>query len=207
MAIDTLREESNPEPGKESDNIRNDYEEALALLEQQRTSEALELLDRCIQARPRDSAMLYARGVTHISTGGYRKAACDLLKSIALDRTLLHAWKQLGYVQFMLGKEDEALKTLKKALKIDPCYAPIYCVLGDIYIDRAQFSEAKEAFDKALELEPEQAEAHSKLAMYYVARGDRKGLKEEYELLKTLDADLAEQIGTLYFYTDHETIS
>ena len=207
MATDTTRDERNEAPGQEGDHGQDNYEKALTLLEQQRTSEALELLDRCIEASPRDAAILYARAVTHISTGGYRKAGCDLLKSIAINRTLLHAWKQLGYVQFMLGKEDEALKTLKKALEIDPCYAPIYCVLGDIYIDRAQFSEAKEAFDKALELEPEQAEAHSKLAMYYVARGDRKGLKQEYELLKTLDADLAEQIGTLYFYTDHETIS
>ncbi len=184
---------------QETTNGRNEYEEALTLLEKQRTSEAIELLNRCIVAMPRDPVMLYARAVTHIATADYRKAACDLLKSIAIDRTQLHAWKQLGFVQFMLGKEDAALKTLKQALEIDPNYAPVYTVLGDIYIDRAQFSEAKEAFEKALELDPDQVEPHSKLAMYYVARGDMKGLKREYEILKTLDASLAEQIRTLFF--------
>ncbi len=199
MATDTKRDECEAALRQESENARKEYELALTLLEQQRNSEALELLDRCIDAKRRDPEILYARAVTHISLGGYRKAACDLLKTIAMDRTLLHAWKQLGFVQFMLGKEEAALKTLKKGLEIDPHYAPIYCVMGDIYIDRAQFSEAKEAFEKALELEPDQGEPHSKLAMYYVARGDMKGLKREYEILKTLDASLAEQIGTLFF--------
>jgi len=199
MATEKEREDSKTALQHLPETRQTQYELALICIDQQRNSEALELLDRCIAIRGRDSAALYARAVTHISIGSYHKAACDLLKSIAIDRTQLHAWKQLGFVQFMLGKEDAALKTLKKALEIDPLYAPIYCVLGDIYIDRAQYSEAKEAFEKALELEPGQAEPHSKLAMYYVARGDMKGLKQEYELLKTLDADLAEQIGILYF--------
>ncbi len=175
------------------------YKLALIALEQQRNSGALELLDCCIEARPRDPAVLYARAVTNISMGDYRKAACDLLKTIVIDRTLLHAWKQLGFVQFMLGKEEDAIKTLKKGLEIDPRYADIYCVLGDIYIDRCEHDKAKEAFDKALELEPDNPEPHSKLAMYFLARGDMKGLRREYELLKTVDAELAEQIGTLYF--------
>jgi len=175
------------------------YTQALTALEEQRNSEALGLLDRCIVAKPRDPAALYARGVTNISMGNFRKAACDLLKTIAIDRTLLHGWKQLGFVQFMLGKEEEAIKTLKKGLEIDPHYADIYCVLGDIYIDRCEHDKAKEAFDIALDLEPDNPEPHGKLAMYYLARGDMKGLKREYELLKTVDAELAEQIGTLYF--------
>jgi len=199
MATDKERENSKTVLQSLPENRQTQYELALICIDQQRNSEALELLDCCIETKPRDPQALYARAVTNISLGRYQKAACDLLKSIAVDRTLLHAWKQLGFVQFMLGKEEAALKTLKKGLEIDPGYTEIYCVLGDIYIDRAQFSEAKEAFEKALELEPDQVEPHSKLAMYYVARGDMKGLKREYELLKTLDADLAEQIGTLYF--------
>jgi len=91
------------------------------------------------------------------------------------------------------------LKTLKRALEIDPDYVEIYCVLGDAYLDLGEYDKAKEAFEKALDLEPENAEAHSKSAMYYLARGDMKGLKREYELLKTLDAALAEQIGSLFF--------
>ena len=175
------------------------YALALLYIDQEQNTEALELLDRCIRLRRRDSAALYARAVTNLSMSNYRKAGCDLLKTIVLDPGFLDAYKHLGFVQFTLGKEESALKTLNKALKIDPGCAGIYCVMGDAYLDLGETEKAKEAFDKALDLEPDNAEPHCKIAMYYLSRGDMKGLKREYEILKSLDAVLAEQIGRLFF--------
>jgi len=199
MVIEQQRGQDSGEHQQQPDTFRNDYDDALLLIDQQQNSEALELLDRCIAAKRHDPSVLYARAVTNIAMGNYRKAACDLLKTIAVDRSFLNAYKQLGFVQFMLGKEEAALKTLNKGLEIDPNYAEIYCLIGDISIDLGEFDKAEEAFKKALELAPDNAEPHSKIAMYYLARGDMKGLKREYEVLKTLDPALAEQIGTLYF--------
>jgi tetratricopeptide (TPR) repeat protein len=197
--LDNEREELELALQEEPDNALKQYALARLYIDLQRNDEAIELLDRCIKVRRRDPEALYARAVTNIAMGVYRKAACDLLKTIVLDRGFMPAYKHLGFVQFTLGKEDAALKTLKRALEIDPDYAEIYCVLGDAYLDLGEHEKAKEAFEKALDLEPHNAEAHSKIAMYYLARGDMKGLKREYELLKTLDAALAEQIGSLFF--------
>ncbi len=197
--LDKEREQLELALWEEPGNTVHQYALALLYIDLQRNTEAIELLDRCIKVRPRDPEALYARAVTNISMGVYRKAACDLLKTIVLDRGCMPAYKHLGFVQFTLGKEEAALKTLKKALEIDPDYAEIYCVLGDAYLDLGEYDKAREAFEKALDLEPDNAEAHSKLAMYFLARGDMKGLKREYELLKTLDAALAEQIGSLFF--------
>jgi tetratricopeptide (TPR) repeat protein len=197
--LDKEREELELALQEEPDNSQKQYALARHYIDLQRNTEAIELLDRCIKVRRRDPEVLYARAVTNIAMGVYRKAACDLLKTIVLDRGFMPAYKHLGFVQFTLGKEDAALKTLTRALEIDPDYAEIYCVLGDAYLDLGEHDKAKEAFEKALDLEPHNAEAHSKLAMYYLARGDMKGLKREYELLKTLDAALAEQIGSLFF--------
>lgn len=197
--LDKEREELELALQEEPDNALKQYALARLYIDLQRNDEAIELLDRCIKVRRRDPEALYARAVTNIAMGVYRKAACDLLKTIVLDRGFMPAYKHLGFVQFTLGKEDAALKTLKRALEIDPDYAEIYCVLGDAYLDLGEHEKAKEAFEKALDLEPHNAEAHSKIAMYYLARGDMKGLKREYELLKTLDAALAEQIGSLFF--------
>ena len=184
---------------QDPDHHRKQYDLAVSYIDQQRNSEALELLDWCIAVRRRDPAALYARAVTNLALGDYRKTACDLMKTIVLDPGFLQAWKHLGFVQFMLGKEEAALKTLQKGIAIDPDYADIYCVLGDAYLDLGEYDKAKEAFEKALDLEPDNPEPHSKIAMYYLSRGDMKGLKREYEILKTLDAALAGQIGTLFF--------
>lgn len=196
---DKEREQLEAELQQDPDNALKQFALALSYIDDHRNVEALELLDRCIQVRRRDPQVLYARAVTYLSMGVYRKAACDLLKTIVLDPGMMQAYKHLGFVQFTLGKEEAALKTLNKAIEIDPEYAEIYCVLGDTYLDLGEYESAKEAFEKALDLEPDNAEAHSKLAMYYVARGDMKGLKREYEILKQLDAALAEQIGSLFF--------
>ena len=186
---------------QDPENPLKQYALAHVYIDLQRNAEALELLDRCIRVRRRDPQALYARAVTYLSMGVYRKAACDLMKTIVLDPGFLQAYKHLGFVQFTLGKEDAALKTLRKALEIDPEYAEIYCVLGDAYLDLGELEHAREAFEKALDLEPDNAEPHSKIAMYYLSRGDMKGLKREYEILKTLDAALASQIGSLFFET------
>ncbi len=184
---------------QDPENPLKQYELARIYIDHHRNTEALELLDRCIKVRRRDPEALYARAVTNLSMGSYRKAACDLMKTIVLDPGLIQAYKHLGFVQFTLGKEEAALKTLKKAIEIDPDYAETYCVLGDAYLDLGEYEQAREAFEKALDLEPDNPEPHSKIAMYYLARGDMKGLKREYELLKKLDATLAEQIGSLFF--------
>lgn len=182
-----------------SDNSRALYELALSHMHEQRNSEALELLDRVLEINRRDADALYARAVTFLSMSNFRKAGCDLLKTIAVDPGFLEAYKHLGFVQLTLGKEEEALKTLEKALKIDPGYAGVYGVIGDTWLDLGEYEKAKEAFESALRLEPGSAEAHYKIAMYYLSRGDMTGLKKEYETLKTLDAEMAEQIGSLYF--------
>ncbi len=196
---DTQKEQLEAALHEEPDNSEKIYELALIYIDRQQNTEALELLDRCITLKRRDSAALYARAVTNLSMSNYRKAGCDLLKTIVLDPGCMPAYKHLGFIQFTLGKEEMALKTLKKGLTIDPEYTGIYCVLGDAYLDLGEVDKALEAFETAIQLEPDNAEAHCKMAMYYLSRGDMKGLKREYELLKTLDAPLSEQIGTLFF--------
>ncbi|WP_235923323.1 tetratricopeptide repeat protein [Candidatus Chlorobium masyuteum] len=186
---------------RETDSLdtRTLYEQALDCMHEQRNSDALLLLNRVLELNRRDAQALYARAVTNLSMSNFRKAGCDLLKTIAVDPGFLEAYKHLGFVQLTLGKEEEALKTLQKALDIDPGYAGVYGVIGDTWLDLGEYEKAKEAFESALRLEPESVESHYKIAMYYLSRGDMAGLKKEYEILKTLDAEMAEQIGSLYF--------
>ncbi|MBM3161933.1 MAG: tetratricopeptide repeat protein [Chlorobi bacterium] len=175
------------------------YELALCYLQHQRNSQALELLDRMLSDRNRDARAFYARAVAYLSMNDYRKAGCDFLRTIALDPDFLEAYRHLGFIQFTLGKEEAALKTVRTALEKEPDDAALYCVLGDILLDTGEPEKAREAFERALELDPLGAEPHCKLAMYYVSRGDMKGLKREYDILKDLDADMASQIETLFF--------
>jgi Tfp pilus assembly protein PilF len=193
--IEKLEAELRESPG----NRQKQYELALCYLQHGRNSQALQLLDGMLQEFNRDARTFYARAVAYLSMNDYRKAGCDFLRTIALDRDFLDAYRHLGFIQLTLGKEEAARKTLKAALEKNPLDAGLYCILGDVYLDTGELEKAREAFEKALELDPCSAEPHCKLAMYHVSRGDMKGLKKEYEILKDLDADMASQIESLFF--------
>lgn len=178
---------------------QNRYNEALGCLERQENERALVLLDSLLSEEPREARYRYARAMAHIAMGAYRKAGCDLLRSVVLDGSFVPAWSHLGFVQLTLGKEEAALKTLGRALELDPDSAETWCVLGDVQLDLGEYDEALKAFGRALEIEPDSPEPHRKMAMYHVSRGDMKALKTEYELLKRLDPYMAAQIGSLFF--------
>jgi len=156
------------------DNQEGRYTEALACIERQEHDEALSLLDGLLCDEPRNPQALYARALTLIAMGDYRKAGCSLLRSIVLDSGHVPALSYLGFVQLTLGKEEAALKTLKAALEIDPGHVEAWCVLGDVYLDLGEYDEAKEVFETALRLEPENPEPHRK-------NGHVPGFKGGYE--------------------------
>lgn len=175
------------------------YELVLAHLRHGRNAQALRMLEEMLRFPCRDARLFYARGAAYLSMSDYRKAGCDFLRTIVLDRDFIDAYRHLAFVQLTLGKEEAALKTLKSALARDSSDALLYCVLGDVYLDTGEWEQAREAFEKALDLEPRSAEPHCKLAMYYVSRGDMEGLKKEYEILKDLAPEMAGQIECLFF--------
>ncbi|MGE0268520.1 MAG: tetratricopeptide repeat protein [Candidatus Omnitrophota bacterium] len=62
---------------------------------------------------------------------------------------------------------DEAELVLKKAMKIDPDYSPIYSNLGGIYSYYAEMDLAVSYLKRAIELDPKNEEAYSLLSMRY----------------------------------------
>lgn len=182
------------------------YDQALSCIEKQQHDEALRLLDTWIADSHRhDADALYARGVTRMALGSYRDATCDLLKSVALNRTAPRGYRQLGYLQFMLGKEDAALATLRAGIALDPDDPSLYCVIGDIHLDRAEFDDAHAAFTQAMERDPDSAEAHGRMAIYHIARGNMAALRSQHAELQRLDPELADRIAALCFDSGCDT--
>lgn len=97
---------------------------------------------------------------------------------------------------------DEAEIILKKAMKINPDYSPIYSSLGGIYSYYAEMDLAVSYLKKALELDPRNEEAYSLLSMrYFYAM--KYSLAEEVVLAMIQnipDSDEAyEKLAQIYF--------
>jgi tetratricopeptide (TPR) repeat protein len=89
---------------------------------------------------------------------------------IALYRSLVQsnpddqaAWLDLGQLYARLGRQQEAVDALEKAVQLKPDDARAQALLGGVYDDMGKFDQAQEVLDKALELESE-PEQKKKLA-------------------------------------------
>lgn len=95
-----------------------------------------------------------------------------------------HAIDLLNQDQF-----DEAIATLKTSLDKDPGQAPIYNLLGMIYLKQNEsVQSAIGSFEEALRLDPNFADAYFNLASIYAGAANRPKLAVEY-FKKTLEVD------------------
>jgi tetratricopeptide (TPR) repeat protein len=84
------------------------------------------------------------------------------------------------------GRDDEALKLLKKIRELAPDHPVAYVQLGKIFIKTKQYKGAKEAFENAIQINPFIAEAHDGLAEASDALGTKEIAAKERELARKL---------------------
>ncbi|MFQ6043097.1 MAG: tetratricopeptide repeat protein, partial [Candidatus Poribacteria bacterium] len=75
----------------------------------------------------------------------------------------------LGWAYFKLGRTDDALVELEKAIKYFPGSAEVHDHLGDVYLKKGLTEKAIDQWKKALELEPGNEKLQAKLRMYQIA--------------------------------------
>jgi len=99
----------------------------------------------------------------------------DLLIAYAFDSTSIATLTNLGAVSDEIGKGDETLKYLLKAIEIDPSYYPAYGNIGFKYQELGQHAKAIEYYNKVLELQPEEPLGYSNRSFNKLKLGDLKG--------------------------------
>jgi tetratricopeptide (TPR) repeat protein len=94
---------------------------AQELLRAGRTPDALRLLDRGLEANPRDVILLALRGQARLLTKDFAAAEADLRRSCQLSQTpSAAALANLGSAQLALGKLEDARSSYRKALQVEP---------------------------------------------------------------------------------------
>ena len=150
-------------------------------------TESLEALDRAILFFERAVALdpLYARahfqvGVVYdfkgeaLSMADLHQRSLDSLdRALALRPSFADAWRVRASVLLALGREDEAVVSVERALTLQPGDASAYASLGRVhFIGRADFARAAECFEKAREQNPQAGWAALQLSHCATLLGD-----------------------------------
>jgi Tfp pilus assembly protein PilF len=85
----------------------------------------------------------------------------EALKSFPASSRL---WFALGFANFKLDKNEEAERALRKAIELDPKFAPAFAYLGLLRARIGAYNEAITLYESALSSDPKLAVAHHLIA-------------------------------------------
>jgi tetratricopeptide (TPR) repeat protein len=118
--------------------------------------EAIQLLEKSLAIMPTAEAYTYL-GWTYSHMGDYQRAIDEAQKAITLDPHFGNPYNDIGVYLIELGKEDEAIPYLEKAIgaKRYCCYQFPHFNLGRIYMKKKMYEQAREKFKEALKIDPD----------------------------------------------------
>jgi tetratricopeptide (TPR) repeat protein len=124
----------------------------------------VDLYERAI--RLTDSAAVYLNNLAYTyAERGINLEHAKMLseRSLQADPKNASYLDTMGWIEFKLGNDHEAINWLKKALKSDPKSAPVVEHIGDVYHKRNSLSKARSYYRKALELDPANQQLREKV--------------------------------------------
>ncbi len=105
----------------------------------------------------------------------FQGAYDDLKMAYDFDSTNLATLVNLGAICDEIGKGDETLKFLLKAVEVDPTFLAAYGNIGYKYQNMGQYEKAIEYYNKVLEIDPKEPLGFSNRAFNKMKLGDLKG--------------------------------
>ena len=95
-------------------------------------------------------------------------------------------YMRLGGVYAFKKDYNEAIKYLKRAIRINPDFAEAHNNLGVLFIDLKRFDEAEKEYREAIRIDPDFAEAHNNLGILLL-KTERPGeARKEFEIAREL---------------------
>lgn len=107
-----------------------------------------------------------------------------------------------GFYLIQLKKYSQAIDLYKEAVEKAPGFAPLYCVLGDIYLSTGYFEDAITEYKMAIWLDPFNIAAYRHLCRAYEEQGDYNQAVDIYTKLISMAPnipDLYSNLANIYY--------
>ena len=152
------------------------YSQAVELQESNQVSEAKRAYEKVLSLNPEHAGANLGLGMLEVRKYPLR-AVARYKRAIATDpgQADYHAW--LAYAYFnQLGKPEEAVESMKKAIEIEPRNYQYHLAAGIFLSKSGRVDEAISELEQAEKLDPMVTAAHTKLNRLYAERKQRRAL-------------------------------
>ncbi len=138
--------------------------QALGLIEQNRYSEALPLLEQCREDRSDEARVLVKLGTVQAARGDRETAAKLLNEALRYDPNESGGETMLGWLAYLDGNSQDALQHFRAAEALEPRHVKLNYQIALALTQGQQFAEAKRQFEYVLTLAPNLAQAYQGLS-------------------------------------------
>jgi len=107
-----------------------------------------------IRKNPKDDQALASLGDLYFDSKQYVKAVEYYEKALKINSADGDTYNDLGLAQFYLGRDDEAITTLKNGIRAAPNYQRIYLTCGFVLTSIHDNKEAEKVLKHAVEMDP-----------------------------------------------------
>jgi len=136
-----------------------------------------------------------------VQAGYWRDNVTLYTRSLAVTERNWRLWNNLGLAHLDLGRDEEALASLRKAVSIRPDLAGIWINIGWVHVKNGQYEEGISFYREALRIKPDYAEAWYDLGIGYEKSGRFPQAIEAYREATRLDpryADAWNNLGAVH---------
>jgi len=128
---------------------------------------------------------LYLQGYQYFIHGDYENAVRYYKKYLKLKESDAEVWASLASCQLRLGKSQEAIASIRKALMLNPTKAAFYKQAAIIYDALGMDADIEKSAQKAIELGKRDSVTLALLGKSYVVKGEyQEGLNKLNEAIK-----------------------
>ncbi len=125
---------------------------------------AIPAMRLAIQRDPQSEKYRFAYAVLLTNSNAPGAAVIRLEESLQTFPSSSRLWFALGFANFKLDKNEEAERALRKAIELDPKFAPAFAYLGLIRAKTGAYGEAIMLYESALRADPKLAVVHHLIA-------------------------------------------
>ncbi|WP_181163720.1 tetratricopeptide repeat protein [Pontibacter mangrovi] len=149
-------------------------------------------LNAAIENSERDGSLYARRAVVLLRKGELEQALEDADRAVALTKKQPSSLFVKAQVLRAMGKTEEAMPLALAAERNSFQSAPLYVLLGELYLEQKEYKKSLEQLDKAQELSP-----YNEFAFYYKGRvweetGDTAKAVHNFRLALEQDPDFME---------------
>jgi predicted TPR repeat methyltransferase len=140
--------------------------------QQQRSEEALALIERSLALQPNEADWHSNRGIVLQSAAKLGEAIDAYRHAIAIDPGHANAHNNLGVLLRARGEPQQAEAAYRTALRLDPAHVDAWTNLGILLNAMKRTEEAAACYSKVITLRPKHRDARKLLAMAHCTLGE-----------------------------------